>query len=116
MVEVAGNAVGPTGRTGDEVVRMPSAIGLDRDGPLRLVHTTTVPETLGFLTCQVGHLLGKGLEVHALSSAGEQLEQFGRRMRIPTHAVSMARRITPLADLQALRRIRQLFRRLRPDI
>src|SRR5579864_703857 len=83
---------------------------------MKLVHITTVPETLGFLTGQVGFMGRQGFEVHAVSSPGAGLDRFCSREHIPAHPVEMTRRITPLRDIAALFRIWRLFRRIRPTI
>jgi len=82
----------------------------------RVLHVTTVPLTLRFLEGHVAHAKRKGFEVHALSSPGPALEEFGRDMQIPVHPVRMPRRITPLADLVALGRIVRIIRQVRPAI
>lgn len=82
----------------------------------KLVHITTVPESLGFFTGQVGHMKAKGLEVHALTSPGDLLGTFARREGIPAHSVEMPRRITPLRDLVAIARVRRCLRQIRPQI
>ncbi len=84
--------------------------------PTKLLHITTVPETLNFLNGQVGYMKQRGFEVHALSSPGEFLQQFGDRQQVIVHAVGMPRRITPLHDLLALFRLWQCLRRIRPQI
>lgn len=84
--------------------------------PRRLVHVTTVPETLSFLSGQVEYMRERGLDVHAISSPGPALEAFGRDHGIHVHAVPMTRRITPLADLISLARVLRVLVRLRPDI
>ncbi len=82
----------------------------------RLLHVTTVPMTLCFLAGHVVYAKSRGFEVHALSSPGEPLDEFGRDMQIEAHAVAMSRRITPLADLAALWRIVRVIRQVRPTI
>ena len=64
----------------------------------------------------MAHAKSKGFEVHALSSPGEPLDEFGRDMQIEVHAALMPRRITPLVDLAALWRIVRVIRRVRPTI
>jgi glycosyltransferase involved in cell wall biosynthesis len=81
-----------------------------------ILHLTTVPQTLHFLSGHIQHAKSKGFEVHALSSPGESLDQFGRDMQIEVHSVVMTRRITPLSDLRALLRIARIMRRIRPAI
>ena len=84
--------------------------------PIRLVHITTVPETLIFLTGQVGEMTNRGFDVVVISSPGAALRSFGQRERISTHAVEMPRRITPLRDLWAVGRIYRQLCRIRPHI
>jgi glycosyltransferase involved in cell wall biosynthesis len=86
------------------------------DTPIRLIHVTTVPITLGFLTGQVAYMKQRGFRIFALSSPGEDLENFGRVEQVSVHAVAMARRITPSRDLIALTKIICHFRRVRPHI
>src|SRR5262249_8583139 len=83
---------------------------------VRLVHITTVPDSLDFFTGQIGHMKERGLEVQAISSPGEALDQFAAREQIMVHALEMPRRITPLRDLRAVARLWRLLRRRRPDI
>lgn len=84
--------------------------------PVRLVHITTIPETLYFLTGQVSFMKSRGLEVHALSSPGDDLGKFGRQEGIAVHAVEMPRRITPVQDLIAIRRLWRSLRAIKPQI
>lgn len=83
---------------------------------VKLVHITTVPESLPFFTGQVGHMKTQGFDVRAISSPGEQLDRFGVAEGIPVHAVAMPRRITPFRDLVAVARLCCRLRRLRPQI
>src|SRR6185436_13870097 len=100
----------------------PEAIERSRRQPARpvlrakLVHVMTVPQSLLFLRDQVGFMKRKGLEIHAVASPGQPLEDFGRREGIPTYAISMPRRISPFRDLIALFHLTRLLIRLRPDI
>lgn len=86
------------------------------DQPVKLVHITTIPETLYFLTGQVGFMKSRGLEVHAISSPGDALEKFGHQEGIAVYAVDMPRRITPLRDLIAIGRLWRTLRAIRPQI
>ncbi len=83
---------------------------------LRLVHVTTVPDSLLFLDGQPRYLRARGFEVVAVSSPGAALERFQRAEEVACHTVAMARAITPWRDLVALLRLTLLLRRLRPDI
>src|SRR6266545_5282808 len=71
----------------------------------RLVHLTTIPRTLWFLSGQAAYLRGKGIQVHAISSPGPDLARFAGEEQVTVHAVGMARRIAPLQDLIALWRV-----------
>jgi len=86
------------------------------DDRIRLVHITTVPESLNFLAGQVGYMTARGLSVTAVSSPGSELGAFGAREAVPTYAVAMARRITPLRDLISIWQIYRVLRRIRPHI
>lgn len=87
-----------------------------RTRQIRLVHVTTVPESLFFLTGQAGYLRARGYEVHAVSSPGELLGRFSEVEQVPCHAVPMERGISPARDAVALARLVRLLRRLRPDV
>jgi lipopolysaccharide/colanic/teichoic acid biosynthesis glycosyltransferase/glycosyltransferase involved in cell wall biosynthesis len=84
--------------------------------PMRLVHITTVPESLAFFDGQVGYLRSMGISVSAVSSPGDRLNDFGARHGIDVHPVAMRRRISPIRDLAAVLRLWMLLRRLRPDV
>ncbi|MBI3038361.1 glycosyltransferase family 4 protein, partial [bacterium] len=81
-----------------------------------LVHITTVPITLAFLSGQVSFMKSRGLRIHAISSPGSLLEKFSAQEKIQVHPVKMSRKITPFDDLQALFRILCLLRKLKPKI
>jgi glycosyltransferase involved in cell wall biosynthesis len=82
----------------------------------RVLHVTTVPVSLPFLAGHVAHAKSRGFKVHALSSPGEPLDEFGRDMKIDVHPALMPRRITPLVDLAAVWRITRVIRHVRPTI
>ena len=84
--------------------------------PIKLVHITTVPESLGFLRGQVGYAKSRGFEVHAISSPGESLQKFAGDAGVSAHAVEMPRRITPLRDLIAIARVCRVLQVMRPHI
>ncbi len=81
-----------------------------------LLHITTVPESLGFLTGQVSYMKRRGFEVHALSSPGEFLAQFAEAEQVSVHEVKMPRRITPFHDLLSIFRLWQCLCQIRPQI
>ena len=68
----------------------------------RIVHITTVPFTLTFLQGQPRFMRQAGFEWSAISSPGDQLDDFAHRQRAPVHAIRLTRRITPVRDLLAL--------------
>jgi glycosyltransferase involved in cell wall biosynthesis len=80
------------------------------------VHVTTVPDSLVFFIGQIGYMKARGIEVHALSSPGPLLDEFGRREGVETHAVEMPRRISPGHDVGAVRRMVDALRRIRPHV
>ena len=82
---------------------------------LRLVHITTVPQSLFFLRGQPRFLRGEGIETLAISSAGPELGRFSEEEGVETHALEMRRAVAPLHDLGAVWRLARLLRRLRPD-
>ena len=83
---------------------------------VRLVHITTVPETLSFLTGQVGYMQSQGFEVFAISSPGPRLQAFAAQEHVSCRAVAMTRRISPLDDLRSLLKLWRELRRIRPAI
>jgi len=85
-------------------------------GGIRLVHITTVPESLGFLRGQIAYMTVRGVSVAAISSPGKDLAEFVEREGVPTYPVAMARQITPWRDMISIWRIYRVLRRLRPHI
>ena len=83
---------------------------------LRVVHVTTVPDTLDFLAGLIKATKKKGFEVHVVSSPGDRLQRFADRVGVTCHGISMARRVDPLRDLVALIRLWREFRHLRPTL
>lgn len=89
--------------------------GTRRPEPV-LAHVTTVPVTLNFFRGQVADLKAEGFEIHAISSPGPLLDEFGRLGQTSVHAVRMHRKITPLRDVVSVVRLCRALRRIRPDI
>ncbi|MGH7183876.1 MAG: glycosyltransferase family 4 protein [Nitrospiraceae bacterium] len=83
---------------------------------ITLVHITTVPQSLAFMTGQVGYMKSRGFEIVGLSSPGALLTSFAEREGVPVHAVEMPRRITPWRDILALIKLVLVLRRIRPQI
>jgi hypothetical protein len=83
---------------------------------IKLLHITTVPDSLYFLTNQVGYMKSREFEVQALSSPGELLDRFAAQENITVHAIEMPRRITPIQDIRAIVRLWQCIRQIQPQI
>jgi len=83
---------------------------------IKLVHVTTVPQSLFFLRGQVGYMKDRGFDIHGLSSPGEFLSRFAEQERVVVHPVEMPRRITPMRDLAAVVGIWKVLRQVRPQI
>jgi lipopolysaccharide/colanic/teichoic acid biosynthesis glycosyltransferase len=83
---------------------------------IRLIHVASAAQSLPFLSGQPRALRSHGFEVFAVSSAGAELEEFGRAESIPVFAVRMPRSVSPLADFWAVIRLWRLFRKLSPRI
>lgn len=83
---------------------------------IKLIHITTVPQSLNFFRGQVGFLKAKGFNVHVISSPGRFLNRFGQREQVPVYAVEMPRYITLWRDLVAVGKIWRLLLRIKPHI
>jgi lipopolysaccharide/colanic/teichoic acid biosynthesis glycosyltransferase len=83
---------------------------------MRVVHITTVPETLWFFRSQIECLIRAGETVEVIASPGPELDELGRRCGIKTHAIPMLRRISPLHDIEALARLWWVLRQMKPDV
>ncbi len=81
-----------------------------------VVHVTTVPWGLRFLSGQVSFMRRVGFGVHAVSSPGPGLVAFGEAEHVAVYAIEMTRRVTPLRDLRALWELWRLLRSVRPEI
>ena len=81
-----------------------------------LVHITTVPASLDFVSGQIGYMQARGFAIRAISSPGARLQAIGEREGIPVYGVEMPRCITPLRDLAAVARIWRCIRAIRPLI
>jgi lipopolysaccharide/colanic/teichoic acid biosynthesis glycosyltransferase/glycosyltransferase involved in cell wall biosynthesis len=82
----------------------------------RVVHLTTVPMTLRFLSGQLRSLSRCGYDIHVASSPGPDLGAFAEAEGVVAHAVAMERRITPVRDLAVLARLGVLLAKVRPTI
>jgi glycosyltransferase involved in cell wall biosynthesis len=82
----------------------------------KLVHITTVPDSLGFFCGHIDYLKQQGFEVQAISSPGELAKEIGLREGIRVHGVPMSREISPRRDLIALWQLWRLLLDIQPDI
>ena len=85
-------------------------------GRVRLVHVLTVPESFLFLRGQLGYMHERGFELWGISSSGPYQGTIAALEPITLATVEMPRRITPLADLRAVRALVAAIRRVRPTI
>jgi glycosyltransferase involved in cell wall biosynthesis len=83
---------------------------------MKLFHVSTVSLTWGFLKNQIGYMQSQGFEVHAVSSPGKELDDLAKSGQVPTHEITMLRRISPARDLVSLIRLFLLFRREKPNV
>jgi len=83
---------------------------------MKVIHVLTTPESLCFLKRQAAFIQSHGVEIHAVSSPGCELEFFGESEQVTTHAVRMTRTVSPLRDAIAVTQLFRIFRRERPNI
>jgi len=81
-----------------------------------LVHSTTVPESLGFFNGLVGYMKTTEIEVHAVSSLGKDLWRFGQQEGPTVHRLEISRCISPARDLIAVSQPCIAVRRIRPRV
>jgi glycosyltransferase involved in cell wall biosynthesis len=84
---------------------------------LRLVYLATDPLTaFRLMEGQLAAMRLRGFDVTIITSPGELLERAATREGVQALGIPMRRAISPAADLVALARLVQAFRRIRPDI
>ena len=84
----------------------------------KLIRITTVPQSLsGLLTGQL-QFMSQYFEVLGVSSKGKnnELNKVTEQEGIPTHAIEMTRKITPIKDLRAVWQLYKLFKKEKPFI
>jgi glycosyltransferase involved in cell wall biosynthesis len=84
--------------------------------PLKLVHLTTVPQTLYFLVSHFRELRNRGVDVDVIAAPGEHLNRLRDDEKVNIHGVRMKRQLTPWEDLITVIAMVRLFRKLRPVI
>ncbi len=82
----------------------------------KLVHITTAPESLCFLSGRPHYLEEHGFEVTIICSPSEALERFGRDEGVDVIGIPMSRAITPVSDALAVGALVRTLRRIEPDI
>ena len=83
---------------------------------IRLVHITTVPQSLFFFQGQIRYLKSRGFEVHLVSSPGAFGEQVAQSESVDFHAIPISRIMAPIADMISLFRLRKAIKDLKPTI
>ena len=84
---------------------------------MKLIRTTTVPQTLNtFCKGLLKELKHEGYEVVAVSSPGEELDELANSEGVRTIALPMERRISPFKDLKSLFQMWRVLRREKPDM
>jgi len=82
----------------------------------KILHITTVPQTLFFLAGQIAYMKDRSFDVFVASSPGELLHRFAQAEDVRSFAVEMRRRITPVRDMLTLFRLWALLREVQPQI
>ena len=83
---------------------------------IKIIRTTTVPESLDTFCKGMLQELSEKYEIVALSSPGEALERVAEREGVRAIAVPMARRISLKSDLVSLCRLVKVFRNEKPTM
>lgn len=81
-----------------------------------LVHITTVPQTLSFLSGQLKYMKLKGYKTYVISSPGARLSEFSESEGINYIELKMSREIDIIKDLFSLIKLLIILFRLKPDI
>ena len=83
---------------------------------MKIIRSSTVPQSLNTFCKGMLKELSQEYEVVAVSSPGEALDRVRQREGVRTIAVPMARHISLLKDLKSLWRMWRVLRRERPDM
>ena len=81
---------------------------------VRLLHITTVPESLAFLKGQIRHFKEYGFHVDIASSPGNALVEFAESEGVKAFGIPISRAIAPIRDLVSVFRLWRMMRRARP--
>lgn len=80
----------------------------------KLIRITTVPISFAALLRHQMHFMRDHYDVVAISSPSHELKEIEEREQVPTFAINMTRKITPIKDLQALLALYKFFKSNRP--
>lgn len=83
---------------------------------IKLIRTSTVPQSLNSLLIGQLKMLNEHFEVIAVSGHNKSLEEVKSREGVRVEAISMERHISVVADLISLIRLYKLFSKEKPDI
>ncbi len=83
---------------------------------MKLAYVTTIAQHLRFFRGHVAYLKSRGMEIHVISSPGDDLDQFGAEAGVVTHPVLMTRSISPVQDLRSAWQLARVLRKLRPQL
>ncbi len=83
---------------------------------VKLVHITTVPDSLIFIEGQIAYMKSRGFDVSVITSPGPKLDAFHKRTGVPVFGIDMPRAITPIKDLKSITEITNALFEIEPDI
>ena len=82
----------------------------------KMVRITTVPVSLLVLLGDQLQFMSDHFDITAVSASGPELQKLEQKHGIRTKAIEMTRKITPLKDLTALRKLYRLLKDEKPQI
>ncbi len=79
----------------------------------KVFHLVTVSKSISLMKGQIEYLRNKGLDVHVVSSRGEELENYSSNI---THVLNMEREVSLINDIKSLIKMILLFLKEKPYI
>ncbi|MDK9855713.1 glycosyltransferase family 4 protein [Staphylococcus equorum] len=79
----------------------------------KIFHLVTVSKSISLMKGQIEYLRNKGLDVHVVSSRGEELENYSSNI---THVLNMEREVSLINDIKSLINMILLFLKEKPYI
>lgn len=79
----------------------------------KVFHLVTVSKSISLMSGQVEYLRNKGLDVHVVSSKGEEMENYSANI---THVINMKREVSLIDDIKSLISMILLFLKEKPYI